>query len=717
LFQTSYMYFTMNINNLQGFEYKKLRKFDQWVVWKYGTDDQQGNRPKLIFNPKDAMPASLTDSETWSSFYEAVEAYKNGKWSGIGFVLTADDPICVVKLKNCRTEQTGEIEPWTRRIVDDLNSITEQSPSLTRLQILLIAKLKEKSIVQAENIECIDRNGFIAVTGMFRNGLGFRNICERQSQIDQLQVELREKSKAETPVTMDSGNQVLNEEETPEIDNNQNSIDGLIDVDVESKELGESVEIDSQIEKSKTVQGQTIEPIGRSFDKAYFESSDRKFPKELLNPPGLVGEIAQYINEIAIKPQPEYAIAAAFVATGTIVGRKVATISDARTNVYFILVGRTASGKDVPKKGIKKIFQAAGLEVYLSADRIVSDSGILSALRAQNPCLIIQDELGIIFKSMMKASGAPHLANIPALLNELFSSADSFHSGAAYADRESNPNRMGKIYQPTLCLFGPTVPTDLAQALKSKDVASGFLPRYLYIFPEDPNPPKRKGINYTEIQIPKSIIDGMEYWHYYQPVKDRGLTDPEKETNTKKVCLPCPIETNLNPKVFPYSDAAQQLLNGFDDYCESKMNSLGDEAERDFWSRAVEHAMKIALILTAGQMKEEIEFSDMEYGIKLVSYSVRSISHYCRQFIADNRFEGEVKEILRFIKSESLKLEDGMLPHHKVTRSFQKHKSYELKERLSVLIESGQISRTQGESTGKGGRKGIFYKCIQAGRG
>ena len=64
-----------------------------------------------------------------------------GGIGGIGFVLSPDDPYCIVDLSGCRNPETGEIEPWARGVIDRLNSYTELSPSGLGVHIILRGRL------------------------------------------------------------------------------------------------------------------------------------------------------------------------------------------------------------------------------------------------------------------------------------------------------------------------------------------------------------------------------------------------------------------------------------------------------------------------------------------------------------------------------------------------------------------------------------------------
>lgn len=85
---------------------------------------------------KGHVPASSTNSDTWSSYAHAVFVAQQGGFDGVGFVF-AGDGIVGVDLDGARDPDTGVLEGWAQEIVDRINSFTEVSPSGRGLHIFL----------------------------------------------------------------------------------------------------------------------------------------------------------------------------------------------------------------------------------------------------------------------------------------------------------------------------------------------------------------------------------------------------------------------------------------------------------------------------------------------------------------------------------------------------------------------------------------------------
>ena len=75
---------------------EELRVRPQWVVWK-----AVGHKPdKVPYSARTGRKASSTDLLTWGTFQEALQAYENGEYDGVGFVFSSADPYTGIDLDN-----------------------------------------------------------------------------------------------------------------------------------------------------------------------------------------------------------------------------------------------------------------------------------------------------------------------------------------------------------------------------------------------------------------------------------------------------------------------------------------------------------------------------------------------------------------------------------------------------------------------------------------
>ena len=137
-----------------------LRQRNQWVVWKLEKRDDKPTKVPYIAGS--VGRASSTDSLTWRSFEEAVQALQSGRYDGVGFVFCSGDPFAGIDLDDCRNPKTGELAEWAEKIVRKLGGYAEASPSGTGVHIIVKGKAPNK---KRGNIEAYSSGRYFTMTG------------------------------------------------------------------------------------------------------------------------------------------------------------------------------------------------------------------------------------------------------------------------------------------------------------------------------------------------------------------------------------------------------------------------------------------------------------------------------------------------------------------------------------------------------------------------
>jgi len=136
---------------------EELRVRPQWVVWK-----AVGDKPdKVPYSARTGRRASSTDLLTWGTFEEALEAYENGEYAGLGFVFSSGDPYTGIDLDNC-VDEDGEIALWALEIACYLDSYTELSATATGLHIIVRGDVPNR---RNGDVEVYSSKRFFTVTG------------------------------------------------------------------------------------------------------------------------------------------------------------------------------------------------------------------------------------------------------------------------------------------------------------------------------------------------------------------------------------------------------------------------------------------------------------------------------------------------------------------------------------------------------------------------
>jgi hypothetical protein len=116
-----------------------------------------------------------------------VLAIQCGEGDGIGFVFTKEDPYCGIDLDSACNPVLGTVEDSALKIISQLSSYTEYSPSETGLHIIIKAK-KNTSASRKDKIEIYDHARFFTFTGNIYD-TSLKVINERQKELSRLSEE------------------------------------------------------------------------------------------------------------------------------------------------------------------------------------------------------------------------------------------------------------------------------------------------------------------------------------------------------------------------------------------------------------------------------------------------------------------------------------------------------------------------------------------------
>jgi putative DNA primase/helicase len=135
----------------------ELKARPQWVVWR-----AVGDKPdKVPYSVRTGRRASSTDLLTWCTFEEALKAYKNGDFAGLGFVFSSADPYTGIDVDNC-VDENGEIAGWALEILRYFDSYTELSATGSGLHIIVRGDVPNR---RKGDVEVYSSKRFFTVTG------------------------------------------------------------------------------------------------------------------------------------------------------------------------------------------------------------------------------------------------------------------------------------------------------------------------------------------------------------------------------------------------------------------------------------------------------------------------------------------------------------------------------------------------------------------------
>ncbi len=144
----------------------ELTERPQWVNWR--LEERKGKMTKVPYVAGTLRRASATDLLTWRTFSEALAAYEAQEppYDGIGFCFCSADPFAAVDLDHCRDPETGVVEEWAQRIINDASEgYVEVSPSGTGVHIIVEGRVRGGGIRRG-NVEMYSRDRFFTITGV-----------------------------------------------------------------------------------------------------------------------------------------------------------------------------------------------------------------------------------------------------------------------------------------------------------------------------------------------------------------------------------------------------------------------------------------------------------------------------------------------------------------------------------------------------------------------
>lgn len=349
--------------------------------------------------------------------------------------------------------------------------------------------------------------------------------------------------------------------------------------------------------------GSTPIPVSKDF-------TNRKFNIHNV-PPGLMGEIAQFIYQAAPRPVPEIALAGSIALLSGICGRAY-NVSGTGLNQYVLAIAYTGVGKEAAASGIDKLMESIRLQVptsvnFIGPSEIASGQALVKYLNS-NPCFVsILGEFGLRLQAMSNPHGNNAEVNLRRMLLDLFNKSGfgQVFRPSIYSDKEKN---ISATNAPAFSFFAESTPGRFYDVLNEDMITEGLLPRFNLIEYTGERPKRNKF--HTQALPSMALIDRFS-----------GLVAMcEQIMHAKKVI-------NIE-----YSPDGLDLLDAFDLYCDGRINNAGpNEVIRHLWNRAHIKALKIAALIAVGvNMADPLIIS--EYADWAITFVVNDIQLLSSKF-------------------------------------------------------------------------------------
>jgi primase-like protein/bifunctional DNA primase/polymerase-like protein/uncharacterized protein DUF3987 len=410
-------------------------------------------------------------------------------------------------------------------------------------------------------------------------------------------------------------------------------------------------------------------------------------PFSLTIPPGLIGELTDYMLKTARRPQPLLSLGASLCAVGALMGRNYRTESNLRSNLYIVGVADSGSGKNHSREIVNELFVAAGLSHHLGGNKIASGSGLLTAVHRQPAILFQIDEFGMFLAAAADRRKSPrHITDILDNMTELYTAAGGIFLGAEYANRDGQNDRKD-INQPCVCVYGTTTPLHFWGALQGANVVDGSLARFIVLPTEDDYP--EENTKTGQRRASRFLIKGLS------AIAKGGA----RQRRGNLVGKATGLESVVDPMVVPMEREARDIFHALSQSITTDLRQAKGTTFTPILARIAENAQKIALVLAVGRNPEtpRINTTDANWAIGFVRHFAERTMLDVERHVADNetdRNHKRVREILRKAGKAGLTLTEVV----RKTQYLEKRRRDEI---LATLVEAKQIKMAQQPSTTK----------------
>lgn len=424
-------------------------------------------------------------------------------------------------------------------------------------------------------------------------------------------------------------------------------------IDIDALKIAfESMMASNEVPSYTVVNGEAVPPIGgngaskegpmnapaSAIDRPGGQSASAPqgmpLQSSIVNPPGLVGAVAEFIFAAAPRPVHEIALAGAIGFVAGIAGRAF-NISGTGLNQYVMLLAPTGTGKEAINRGLSKIIAAVqpttpNAPEFVGPGEIRSDAALLKWV-AKFPCIYsIAGEFGLRLKQMSAQNANSHEVGLRRTLLDLYNKSGAGESiGAmAYSDKDKNT---AVVNSPSFTMIGESTPERFYEALDESMIYEGLLPRFTFIEYNGKRPPPNE--HHATVQVPFALAEDVASLMAHS----RQLQQGGKAVNVG------------------YTPEAKALFDQFNAYVDGLLNSdKSREISRQFWTRAHMKALKLAATIAVGINWADpvIDYDCAVWATNLIVKDIENlIGKFDRGEVGDHGLSGdEAKQIKDMIQ-------------------------------------------------------------------
>jgi hypothetical protein len=408
---------------------------------------------------------------------------------------------------------------------------------------------------------------------------------------------------------------------------------------------------------------------------------------------GLIGDIADWIMKTSMFPCRLFATAAALSIVGVAVSRQVYTgVPRTGTSLYWLAIAPTAGGKERPQEAIRQVLTAAGLS-RLAKPSYASAAKLGMSLTEAPAQIQIIDEVGKVLRRFVSRNASSQELGLLDDYCTIWGKNTGSWSPEGVTVRSDV-----MIQRPCLSFFGATTPAGFYEQLRAKQVAGGFLNRFL-VCQRFTRVPANEAIQ-PDDDVPQHIVDAVRTLNTFQD----GTAHPMPSTAAADM-------SDMPPALFvvPASPDGQAALDAYRAKAWQMILKADDDPILEVYARAAEMVKRMALILACGRHWQdmrrcEITPADVHFAAGLVDWSMATFVEGLRENMAENDHQASVKEVIALVRRAG-----SIRRMHLIKKLDGKMDARTLDSVMKMAIESGDVEEVAQESGSKGGRPSRTY--------
>lgn len=374
-------------------------------------------------------------------------------------------------------------------------------------------------------------------------------------------------------------------------------------------------------------------------------------------PPGVIGQLADFIVQQAPYPDRLIAYYGAEVIFAGIVGRAYMTPTGAGTNIYTLLLKLTGGGKEAVKTARKHLYNAIAKGVPAIHDTkgpegVASPQGLLRWLGKRPGCASIFGEFGPTLKKWTSPRAAPHDEGTHRLILQLYSSsgAGGMIEPEAYANQDNNTPA---IACPSFSFFAESTPEAVYEILGERLIATGTLPR---------------------MDVVESLARRPYFNRAINPNPDAALVQLLADIAANSFAL-----ASVGNFIMPtWGEGAEALFDGFERWTTDAINAASSEVSRQLWNRANLKALKRATLQAVAEnyLAPVITYDNALWATNLVAQQTNNLLAKFTNGETGVEAGNEAKQLrkLRGVVREYIKAEPGK--YEKSGCTFDMHRDH-----------------------------------------